>query len=202
MIRRRTLLGGIAGLTVGIALAPASAAPPISAAERLNALGTEMDRMAGCVGLWDVTETVWGAPGTEPAVTTGLVAERSMMGSLLQEIIRRPSDVERRAVARTDLLTFDRVEGVWQYASFDMRFPVGLMTATGPDGSGDAPIDLLFTPFAVVLPGTQAVGRLRRMRQTIRLEGPDRDVKDQYFTEADGSGVSHLGHRYAYKRRS
>jgi hypothetical protein len=39
------------------------------------------------------------------------------------------------------------------------------------------------------------------MEQIIRYETPDRDVKEQYFTLADGTGTKWLAHRYAYARR-
>jgi hypothetical protein len=41
--------------------------------------------MAAYASLWDVTETVWDKPGGNPVTTTGLVAERRMIGSYLQE---------------------------------------------------------------------------------------------------------------------
>lgn len=202
MIERRSILHGMVGLAIGAALRPAAAAQEPSAAETLNALGPEMDRVALGVGLWDVTETFWAAPRAEPVTTTGLVAERAMMGSLLQEIIRPPSDTARRAVARTDLLTFNRLQGVWQYVSFDARFPAGLMPATGANAGAGEPIELTFEPFAFVLPGIHASGQLLRMAQTIRSDGPDHNVKDQYFMPADGTGARWLAHRYAYQRRA
>ena len=206
MIKRRNILSGLAGLAVGAALLLASAgystaAEGPSAAETLNALGPEMERVALGVGFWDVTETFWGAPGAEPVTTTGLVAERVMMGSLMQEVIRRPSDTAPGAVARTDLLTFNRLQGVWQYVSFDARFPAGLMPATGASTDAGA-IDVVFEPMAFVLPGPRASGQLLRMEQIIRSESPDRDVKDQYFMPADGTGARWLAHRYAYRRHA
>ena len=35
------------------------------------------------MGIWEVTETVWDSPNAAPVGTTGLVAERRMIGSLL-----------------------------------------------------------------------------------------------------------------------
>jgi hypothetical protein len=46
-----------------------------------------------------------------------------MLGSMLQEILRP------RAVARTDMLAYNRMEGRWDYVSFDTRAPVGPMPA-------------------------------------------------------------------------
>ena len=61
----------------------------------LNELGIEGQLLAGRIGHWDLTETIRRSPGAGPETSTGLVAERVMMGSLLQEIIR----VNRRETA-------------------------------------------------------------------------------------------------------
>jgi hypothetical protein len=71
--------------------------PAASAAERMNELGPENAAMAAYAGLWDVTETVWDKPGGNPVTTTGLVAERRMIGSYLQEFIRPASDILNQA---------------------------------------------------------------------------------------------------------
>ena len=171
------------------------------AIDRLNQLGPEGQAIARRAGLWDVTETVWASPGAPPVTTTGLVAERRMMGSLLQEFIRPPSDTAHDAVARTDLLSYNRVEGRWNYVSFDARAPVGIMSAWSSVPGDGASIDLAFAPFAFVGTGAEVTGQMMRMEQAIRFQDPDHDVKDQYFTMADGTGTKWLAHRYAYTRR-
>jgi hypothetical protein len=202
MIQRRAVVGNMVGLAVEAAIdVPADAARPLPA-DHLNQLGPENERIAKRVGLWDVTETVWARPGAKPVTTNGMVAERVMMGQLLQEFMRCPSDAAHRAVARTDLLSFNRIEGRWKYMSFDTRAPVGLMPAASM-GRGDGQlVELIFDPFAAPPSGPQAVGQLLRMIQVIRFDAPDCDVKDQYFMPADGSGVRWLAHRYEYVRRA
>ena len=203
MLDRRRLLNAAALTGAAMALPPAAwARTPDEAgpAGDLNALGPEARMIAARTGLWDVVETVWSAPGAAGVATTGLVAERRMMGGLLQEILRPPADTGLADVKRTDLLSLHRLEGRWRYVSFDTRAPVGLMHAWS-ETRGDPTIDLTFAPFAVPAPGPAAVGQLLRMRQVIRFDGPDRDVKSQFFTLADGTGTTWLGHRYAYTRR-
>ncbi len=200
----RIYCGGHVALWLGLILliptvALAQQAP--SAATRLNELGPENSQMAFRVGIWDVTETVWGAPDAAPVVTTGLVAERRMMGSLLQEFIRPPADDAHKDIKRTDLLTFNRVEGRWDYVSFDTRAPVGLMPAWSSVRGDGTTVELIFAPFAFVGTGTEVTGQMLRMEQVITYQGPDRDTKDQYFTLADGTGTKKLAHRYAYVRR-
>ena len=65
-----------------------------------------------------------------------------------------------------------------------------------------ATIELTFAPFAFVGTGAEVTGQMLRMEQVIRLQDADHDVKDQYFTMADGTGTKWLAHRYAYVRRS
>lgn len=200
---RRRLLGAGASVVALRGAAAQTAAPTgMSAGDRLNQPGPEERLLAGRVGLWEVTETNWPLPGAPPETTTGLVAERVLMGSLLQEFLRAPSDAARQDVKRTDLLSYNRLEGRWLYVSFDMRVPLGLMPAESAVRGDGTIIDMVFAPFAVAGPGTEVTGQLLRMEQTIAFQGPDRDVKDQYFTAADGNGTKWLGHRYAYVRRS
>jgi hypothetical protein len=172
-----------------------------TSAGALNELGAEGKILAQRTGLWDVTETVWASPDAAPVTTKGLVAERLLMGTLLQEVIRQPGESPEKAVKRTDLLSYNRLEGRWGYVSFDTRAPVGLMPAWSTGRGDGSTINLTFTPFAVPSPGAAPTGQFILMEQAIHFEGPDHDAKDQYFTLADGTGTRWLAHRYAYTRR-
>ena len=168
----------------------------------LNEPGAEGSMLAQRVGLWDVTETEWASPTAPPVTTTGLVAERVLMGTLLQEIIREPGAPADKAVKRTDFLSYTRLQGRWGYVSFDTRAPVGLMPAWSAGRGDGSTIELTFEPFAFPAPGAGVTGELILMQQVIRFQGPNQDVKDQYFTLADGTGTRWLRHRYAYARRA
>lgn len=201
MLERRAFLGA----AIGAALLPtaAIAKQPDSAALRLNALGPENEALAKRAGRWDVTQTVWGSPGAAPISTTGLVAERRMIGSMFfQEILGPASDVSAKTVDRIDYLTFNRVEGRWEYVSMDMRSPVGLMTAQSLTRGREDRIDLTFQPFAFVGTGSAVTGQTLRMEQVISHQGPDRDMKEQYFIMADGNGTRWLAIRYVYVRQA
>src|SRR4051794_37681134 len=123
---------------------PAHSAPPV---DRPRA--TERDSLiAARTGLWDVTETVWASPGAAPVTTTGLVAERRMMGTMLQEVLRvgeNPSS----PVDRIDYLRYSRSEGHWDYVSMDTRADVGIMPAWSFAAGDNTRIDLTFAPFAL-----------------------------------------------------
>lgn len=166
---------------------------------RINDLGPENDATARTAGVWDVTETVWDTPGAVPVVTEGLVAIRRMVGLMLEETLR--SSVGPATPLRIDYLTFNRVEGRWEYVSMDTRAAVGIMTGQSWGRGDQSRIIIVFQPFAVPGPGPSVTGPMLRMRQEIVVTSSDRAVKNQYFTMADGSGVEWLAHRYAYVRR-
>ncbi len=125
-----------------------------------------------------------------------------MIGALLQEIIRPAGEDAAREVRRTDLLSFNRLEGRWDYVSFDTRGPDGIMVAWSRGGAHDGTIALDFAPFANPRPGPDAVGEFLRLDQVVRFIDQDHEVKEQFFEPADGSGSRWLGHRYAYMRIS
>lgn len=166
---------------------------------RMNELGSENSQMAQRAGTWNVTETVWDTPNSKPVVTKDLIAERVMVGSMIQETLRLPSDPTKK-ILRMDYLTFNRVEGRWEYVSIDTRAAVGLMTAQSYGGEKEGRIDIIFQPFALPGAGQNVSGQMLRMRQEIISQAADRDVKDQYFTIADGDGKEWLAHRYSYVR--
>jgi hypothetical protein len=173
-----------------------------SAAERMNELGPENAAMAAYAGLWDVTETVWDKPGGPSVTTTGLVAERRMIGSYLQEFIRPASDTSNQDIKRIDYLSFQRVEGRWKYVSIEMRAPVGIMPAYSFDRGDAMGVVLLHEPFAITGGGSDVAGQMLRMNTVVTRDGPDRDVKSQHFILSDGAGTAWLAHRYAYIRRA
>ena len=206
MIDRRHFLGAAAGAAVlgGAALeaGAAIAEPPTGVAQTddLNAPGPEARMLASRTGLWDLTESVWVTPGAKPVVTRGLVAERRMIGNTLQEFIRPSADTAHRDVTRTDLLCYNRLDGRWDYVSFDTRAPVGLMPAYSTARGQPDDIEIFFLPFA--MPALSGVGvQMVRMRQKIVADRVDHDVKDQFFTLADGTATEWLFHRYDYVRR-
>jgi hypothetical protein len=209
MIDRRHLLGAatlggaaLASLYARGALSQTARSPAstgeVSMRDRLNAPGPEARFLAKRVGLWDVTETSWPAPGASPVVSTGLVAERLMIGSLLQEFLRAPNDTVHQAVKRTDLLCYNRLDGRWDYVAFDARDPAGLMPAWSLNRGELNRIEFSFPPLATVVGNT---GELVRARQEMITKDSNHDVNDQYFTLADGTGTEWLGHRYSYVRR-
>lgn len=190
-----------AALAVMALPSPSGAQPASSASVRMNQPSTEGVELAQRAGIWDVTETVWASPGSAPVVTTGLVADRRMIGSALQEVLRPPSDTSDAAINRVDYLSYDRVEGRWDYVSMDTRAPVGIMPATSfTRGDGDA-IVLSFQPFAIAGDGQAVTGQMLRMDMRVTRQGPDRDLKEQRFILADGTGTAWLAHAYSYVRR-
>lgn len=76
------------------------------------------------------------------------------------------------------------------------------MTAQSYEREEKGRIVIVFQPFALPGPGAEVTGQMLRMKQEFINQSADRDVKDQYFTLADGTGKSWLAHQYAYVRRA
>lgn len=197
MLNRRHFLGA----SLSALLLPGMAdAKPVPASVRLSELGPENQALVQRTGVWNVTETVWASPGAPAAISTGLIAERRLIGSMLQETLYPASD--RAAILRIDYLSFNRVEGRWEYVSMDTRAAVGIMPAWSFARGDMESITLTFQPFAVPGNGDDVSGQMLRMDQVISRQGIDRDAKDQHFIMADGTGTSWLAHRYSYVRRA
>lgn len=197
----RTLM---AALSVSSALISfqANAADPPSVMDKLNEFGPEAQALVRRVGTWDVTITSWEGPGAAPVVLGGLVAERRMIGPMLEEVLQPAAGAPGAAFSRADFLTFNRLEGRWQYMSMDGRVPDGMMTAYSLDADPEQRIFMSFLPFANAnIVGTTAIGQLWRMEQVIVRPDADHEVKDQYFTAAGSFPVKWLGNRYSYTRR-
>lgn len=190
-------------LTMSFALAGAqvTSAEPLTATERLNQPGPQALALARRAGTWDVTFTNWDAPGAEPTQVVGLVAERRMMGPMLEEVLRPEPNFSGNPFVRVDDLTFNPVEGRWQYMSMDSRVPFGIMTAASLDPDPEQRIFVSFTPFATTGDGPVASGQMFRMEQVIQRQDADHETKDQYFTVAGGAPVKWLAKRYTYTRR-
>ena len=178
----------------GCLLAQQPSTPP-----SLSDLGPENSSLASRVGLWSVVETTWNFPGSTPSVRK-LVAQRRMIASFLEEVLESEPNAKAADIKRVDYLSFNRVEGRWKYVSMDTRAPVGIMTAASVEEGDVKAIHLIFEPFAILLPSPKVTGQLVVMQETIFQASPDHDRKDQYFTLADGTGKSWLGHRYEYTR--
>src|SRR5581483_7824444 len=65
-----------------------NAGQAVSAAERMQQAGPQELGLRSRTGTWEVVTTMWPKPGAAPVVTRGLVAERAMVGPILQEIMR------------------------------------------------------------------------------------------------------------------
>ena len=211
MLERYRLLTIAAGLVLLPVVASAQAVAPANsnaapssqdnAAEKLLALGPDGQALAKRAGTWDVTYTSWAKPGADPATVTGLVAERQMIGPMLQEILRPAPGTSSPFFTRVDDLTFNRIDGRWDYMSMDTRVANGLMVAWSLDHDPGERISVSFQPFATAGSGPDVTGRMMRMEQVITRQDADHDVKDQYFTPADGVATKWLAKRYSYARR-
>ncbi|MEJ7598756.1 MAG: DUF1579 family protein [Kofleriaceae bacterium] len=183
-----------------LSLAHAAVADP-TAAQRLNETGPEAQLLERDAGTWEVTATMWQAPGAKPMITKGLVAERTMVGRYLQETMKPAAGSKDPPFTRLDYLHFSRVEGRWQYVSMDTRMPVGVMPASSFDRGSEKSVTLEFAPLAFVGMGDKVEGTMMRSNLVITRDGKDHQVKEQHWVKADGSGKEWLAIRYDYRRK-
>ena len=100
-----------------------------------------------------------------------------------------------------DDLTFNRLEGRWEYMSMDTRAPDGLMTGWSLDRDSEKRIFINFQPFATPVSVANVTGQFLRMEEIIIRRDADHEVKEQYFIPAGGVGNKWLAIRYGYTRR-
>ncbi|HET8938010.1 MAG TPA: DUF1579 family protein [Polyangiales bacterium] len=177
-------------------------APGASAVQRMLTPGPEDKQLAARAGVWDVTFTMWPAPGAKPTVVKGLIAEREMIGKLLlQENMHPAPDSSTPEFRRIDYLSYDRVEGRWKYVSMDTRFPVNIMPAWSFGGEKNGVLSLLFEPLGFVGFGPEVEGRMMRSDMIITHKDADHELKQQHFALANGTGAEWLAVQYQYTRR-
>jgi len=180
---------------------PAPPPPGASAVERMQALGPEGTELARRAGTWNVVSTLRLTPTAAPIVTTGLVAERTMVGLYLQEIMKPAPGSNGPDFRRIAYLTFNRVEGRWQYVSLDTRLPVGIMPAYSFGRDQGRDITLQFEPIAFVGFGREVEGRMIRSNFVIARASDDHDFGRQYWVQSDGDGQEWMAVQYEYTRK-
>jgi len=171
-----------------------------TAAERLLVPGPEEQHLAGRTGTWTVIATMWPAPGAEPIVSDGLVAERTMIGLYLQETMHPAPGGAGPDFRRIDYLHYDRVEGRWKYVSMDTRLPVSIMPARSFGPAENGTLRLQFEPLGFVGFGDEVGGTLMQSDMRITSQSPGRELKQQHFIVADGTAREWLAVQYEYRR--
>jgi hypothetical protein len=195
-------LGAVLGASSTFTGGTADSADTQSVLGKLNEFGPEALALVQRTGIWDVTITSWEKPGATPVVLSGLVAERRMVGPMLEEVLHPVAGASGANFSSADFLTFNRLEGRWQYMSMDGRVPNGMITAYSLNADPEQRIFMSFLPFANAdVIGTVAIGQLRRMEQIIARKDENHEAKYQYFTVAGSAPTKWLGVRYSYTRR-
>jgi hypothetical protein len=178
---------------------PASAQE--SAVAKMQAPGPEAERLAQRAGTWDLVLTMRPSPNAEPIVWRDLIAERRMVGLFLEETIRPAPGSSQPDFRRIAYLTYNKLEGRWQYVSLDTRFPAGIMPAYSTDRGSPEKITLEFESLAFAGWGETVDGWMLRSSYVVSLDSQDAETARQYWTRADGSGTRWMGVEYKYARR-
>ena len=180
---------------------PARTGTPRSAVDRMQEPGPEAQELARRSGTWSVVMTIRASPDATPVVTTGMIAERRMVGTFLEEVMKPAPGSNLPDFRRIAYLTYSRVEGRWQYVSLDTRFPTGIMPAWSFERERDATLTLQFESLGFVGFGSEVEGRLMRSNLVITRTSADRERAQQFWVQADGSGRQWLAVQYEYARQ-
>jgi hypothetical protein len=196
------LATAFAAFAAPILLAQAAESPASpSAIERMQKPGPEAGELARRAGLWNVVITLRPTPDAAPVVTTGLVAERTMIGLFLQEVMKPAPGSSTPDFRRISYLHYNRVEGRWQYVSLDTRFPAGIMPAWSFEKEVGGKLTLQFESLAFAGWGREVEGWLMRSNYVITRESDDHEFARQFWTRADGTGQEWLAVQYEYTRK-
>ena len=172
----------------------------LSAAERMQQPGVEEDQLRRRAGTWAVVSRFRPSPDTPQIISEGLVAERTMIGLYLREVMRPASGSSAPDFTRIAYQYFSRVEGRWQYVSLDTRFPVGIMPAWSFGNERNGKLVMQFESLAFVGVGRDVEGRMIRSNLEITRESDDREFVRQFWVQSDGTGREWLAVEYEYTR--
>jgi len=172
-----------------------------SAVERMQVMGPEDQELTRRTGTWTVVSTLKLTPAATPVVSKGLIAERTMVGHYLQEVMHPAPGTNTPDFKRMAFQYYDRIAGRWQYVSIDTRFPVGIMPARSFGPAEGSTLRLEFEDIAFVGLGPEVEGRTLHSNLVIRRDGNDHEIVEQHMIAADGTGREWLGVVYEYTRR-
>lgn len=203
-MRSRHVLGAIVGSVISVCGATAALRAEQSAdlpSGGRTAPRPETERLTRRAGSWEVVMTLRTAPNAEPIVIRGLIADRTVIGSYLQEIMKPAPGSKVPDFRRIDYLTYNMLQRRWQYLSMDTRAAVGLMFAQGMGNDQGGDLTVYFTDFPAPTEfGPELAGRFIRARHVLTRESDSREVVRQYWTV--GTFAEWVGVQYEYTRRS
>src|SRR5690349_10304634 len=76
----------------------------LSAAKRMQQDSPQRASLRARVGKWEVTAMMWPSPGATPVTTKGLIAERNLVGTILQEVMKPAAGTPGPDFQRLDYL--------------------------------------------------------------------------------------------------
>ena len=195
-------------MLVVIAILAAAASFPLAvtsaaaqtANERMQDAGPEAALLARRAGEWSVVMTLRPTPDAAPIVTKGLIAQRTMIGLFLQEVLHPGPTANSPDFQLISYLTYNRVEGGWQYVSMSTLFHAGIMPAWSFGDEADGKLMLRFRDLAFVGFGDEVEGRMTHANYVLTRRDIDHERVEQYWVQSNGSGRQWLAVEYEYTR--
>ena len=153
-------------------------------------------------GTWDVVATVRESPQAAPVITTGIVAERRMIGPYLAEAMSTDPAASDPNEHRLAYLRYFPGHGRWQYVSLDARFPVGVLPAWSIADEANGHLELAYGRPGFDDLGTLVESRIVGARLTIIRDGEQHETVQQFWKDAAHPGSQWSAVRYDYVRRA
>jgi hypothetical protein len=173
----------------------------IAATAQSAAAQAPAEELAAMTGTWDVVMTFRPDPDQPPAVVKGIVAQRTLVGQYLQEVMQpAPGSASGAAdFRRISYLAYNTTDSRWEYGSIDTRV-TGVMTRSNFGGDLAAGVAFYIASFTLPLElGEKMGGRAVRLRDHMKRHSADRDELLQYWTPPGGG--EWLAVHYEYRRR-
>jgi hypothetical protein len=167
----------------------------------VHAADARTEALRAMTGTWEVAMTFRPNPDLPPVVAEGIVAQRTMMGQYLQEVMQPAPGVASGDAdfRRVSFLAYNPTDSRWEYSSVDTRV-TGVMTRINFGGESAADLSFHMPSFTLPLEfGEKMGGRALRLRERMQRLSADREELLQYWTLPGRE--EWLAVRYVYTRR-
>ncbi len=140
----------------------------------------------------------WNDSADKPMLVANYVAERTMHGHFLEEVMH-PANAADKPFQRIIYLNYNYANSRWEYIVLDTRYPVMMFETTMANEKDNKQLNLYLSSF-VMPPGwiDKNGGQLTKQHRVINFMNKDKTVMQQYWTIPGGKEF--LAVQYTYTR--
>ncbi len=160
--------------------------------------GAEYNLIKPLLGNWNVEMKTWTDSSDKPVVVANYVAERTMQGHFLEEVMH-PASATDKPFKRIVYLNYNYATSTWEYIVLDTRYPV-MMFETSMGNEQDNKKLNLYLPSFVMPPGwiDKNGGQFTKEHRIVDFINNDKTLMQQYWTPPGGKEF--LAVQYTYTR--